>query len=84
MSAKSDHLFRMTIDIPAEDHKRLKALALVLGKSMRELVAAWIHGNLYSENIPNAETLKVMDDIEKGKDLIESKDIQDLFRKLGI
>lgn len=83
MSTRSN-LFRMTVDIPAEDHKRLKALAAVLGKSMRELVADWIHGNLYSENVPNAETLKVMDDIEKGKDLIESKDIQDLFRKLGI
>jgi hypothetical protein len=78
------HLFRMTIDIPVEDHKRLKALAAVLGKSMRELVADWIHGNLYSENVPNEETLKVIDDIEKGKNLVESKDIQDLFRKLGI
>jgi mRNA interferase YafQ len=29
-------LARMTIDIPAEDHKRLKALAAILGKSMRE------------------------------------------------
>lgn len=83
MSAKSN-LFRMTLDIPAEDHKRLKALAAVLGKSMRELVADWIHGNLYSENVPNAETLKVMSDIEKGKDLVKSKDIQDMFRKLGI
>lgn len=83
MSTKSN-LFRMTVDIPAEDHKRLKALAAVLGRSMRELVADWIHGNLYSENVPNAETLKVMSDIEKGKDLVESKDIQDMFRKLGI
>jgi Antitoxin ParD len=83
MSAKSD-LFRMTIDIRAEDHKRLKALAAVLGKSMRELVADWIHGHLYSENAPNAETLKVMDEIEKGKGLVESEDIQDMFRKLGI
>ena len=83
MSTKND-LFRITIDIPVEDHKRLKAFAAVVGKSMRELVAEWIHGNLYSENAPNAATLKVMDDIEKGKDLIESKDIQDLFRKLGI
>ena len=77
-------LFRMTIDIPAEDHKRLKALAAVLGKSMREIISDWIHGNLYSENVLNAKTLKVMSDIEKGKNLIESKDIQDLFRKLGI
>ena len=77
-------LFRMTIDNPAEDHKRLKALAAVLGKSMREIISDWIHGNLYSENVPNAETLKVISDIDKGKNLIESKDIQDMFRKLGI
>jgi len=63
----------MTLDLPAEDHKRLKALAAVLGKSMREIVAEWIHGNLYSENTPNAETMKAIENIEKVKDLIESK-----------
>ena len=83
MSSKSN-LFRMTVDIPAEDHKRLKALAAVLGKSMREIVSDWIHGNLYSENVPNAATLKAIESIEKGKDLVEAKDAQDLFRKLGI
>jgi hypothetical protein len=83
MSSKSN-LFRMTVDIPAEDHKRLKALAAVLGKSMREIVSDWIHWNLYSENVPNAATLKAIESIEKGKDLIEAKDAQDLFRKLGI
>jgi len=83
MSAKHN-LSRMTIDIPEEDHKRLKALAAVLGKSMREIVADWIHGYLYSENTPNAETLKAIDKIEKNKDLIEATDVQDLFKKLGI
>lgn len=83
MSAKSN-LSRMTIDLPIEDHKRLKALAAVLGKSMREIVADWIHGNLYSENVPNTETLRAIENIEKGKDLIESKDAEDLFRRLGI
>lgn len=83
MSTRSN-LFRMTIDIPAEDHKRLKALAAVSGTSMRELVADWIHVNLYSKNTPNAETLKAIDSIEKGKDLIEAKDAQDLFKQLGI
>lgn len=78
------HLARMTIDLPAEDHKRLKALAAVLGKSMREIVSDWIHGNLYSENVPNAETLKAIENIEKRKDLIESKDAEELFRRLGI
>lgn len=78
------NLSRMTIDIPAEDHKRLKALAALLGKSMREIVADWIHGNLYSENTPNAETLKAIQSIEEGKDLIESNNAEEMFRKLGI
>lgn len=78
------NLFRITIDIPDEDHKRLKALAAVLGKSMREIVSEWIHGNLYSENTPNAETMKAIDSVEKRNGLIEAKDAQDLFRKLGI
>ncbi|MFV0339173.1 MAG: hypothetical protein ACK5MA_00880 [Parachlamydiaceae bacterium] len=37
----------MTIDIPDEDHKRLKALAALTGKSMREIIIGWIHEHLY-------------------------------------
>ncbi|MBI5346738.1 MAG: hypothetical protein HZB76_06325 [Chlamydiae bacterium] len=83
MSTKSN-LSRMTIDLPAEDHKRLKALAAVLGKSMREIVAEWIHGNLYSKNTPNVKTIKAIESVEKGKDLVEAKNAEDFFRKLGI
>ncbi len=83
MSSKRD-LFRITIDIPSEDHKRLKTLAVITGKSMRERVAEWIHGKLYSRNTPNATTLKALDSIKKGKGLVEAKDADDLFRKLGI
>ena len=83
MTTKS-HLSRMTIDIPQEDHKRLKALAAVFGKSMREIVIEWIHEHLYSFNTPNAETLNAMKQIERGENLVESKDIDDMFKKLGI
>lgn len=83
MTAKS-HLSRMTIDVPEEDHKRLKALAAVLGKSMREIVIEWIHEHLYSSNTPNAETLDAIMQIESGKNLIKSDNIEDLFKKLGI
>ena len=78
------HMSRMTIDIPSEDHKRLKALAAIRGQSMREIVAEWIHENLYSDNTPNAKTMKAIESIEKGEDLVEAKDAEDLFRKLGI
>lgn len=83
MAAKSQ-TSRMTIDMPEEDHKRLKALAAVLGKSMREIIIEWIHEHLYSTNTPNAETLDAIKQIECGENLIESTDIDDLFKKLGI
>lgn len=31
-------LSRITLDIPSEEHKRLKAIAAMTGKSMRELI----------------------------------------------
>lgn len=83
MTTKS-HMSRMTIDIPEEDHKRLKALAAVLGKSMREILIEWMHEHLYSSNTPNTETLAAIKQIERGENLIESDNIDDLFKKLGI
>jgi predicted DNA-binding protein len=35
---KKNNLSRMTIDISNEDHRRLKAIAAIYGKSMREIV----------------------------------------------
>lgn len=78
------HMSRITIDIPIKDHKRLKALAAVMGTSMRELVADWIHSNLTSKNVPNAKTLKAINSIESGKNLIISKNADEMFKKLGI
>ena len=82
--AIKNNFSRMTIDLPVEDHKRLKTLAAILGKSMRELVSEWIHGNLYSENTPNSETMKAIENVEKGLNLIECEDEADFYRKLGL
>ena len=49
-----------------------------------EELTFWIHEHLYSTNLPNKETLQAVESVEKGKDLIEAKDADDLFRKLGI
>ena len=83
MSTKS-HYSRLTIDLPDADHKRLKALAAVLGVTMREIIAHLIHEHLYSTNSPNRETLEAIASVEKAKDLVESTDIDDMFRKLGM
>ncbi len=80
----SKDTFRMTIDVPAEDHTRLKALAAILGVSMRQIILGWMHTELYSSNSPNKKTLKAIENIEKEKNLIKAKNTEDLFRKLGI
>ena len=83
MTAKNN-LSRMTIDIPEEDHKRLKALAAVLRTSMQKIIIDWIHENLYSSNTPNAKTLEAIKQVEDGDNLIEGDNMEDLFKKMGI
>lgn len=83
MSTKG-YLSRMTIDFPKEDHKRLKTFAAISGKSMREIIVEWVHEHLYGPHSPNAETLKAIEQVEKGENLVQCKDIDDLFKKMDI
>ena len=76
-------LSRLTIDISKKTHTRLKAMAALQGKSMREYVSDLIRKALYKK-VPNQETLKAIADVEKGKDLVKAKDALDLFDKLDI
>jgi hypothetical protein len=83
MTAKSN-LSRITVDIPRVDHKKLKAMAAVLGKSMREIIIEAIEEHIYGDKSPNKKTLKAIEDAAKGKNLVKTKDATDLFKKLGI
>ena len=83
MSVRTD-VSRMTIDIPKKSHKQLKALSAILGKSMREMVIESIEDYLHSVKLPNKETLKAIDAVENGTDLVKAKNLEDLFKKLGI
>lgn len=83
MNGRKD-VSRITIDIPLADHRRLKALAAILGKSMRDIVVDSIEEHLHRINVPNKETLEALTNIEAGKDLVKAKDAEDLFKKLGI
>ncbi|HLX52846.1 MAG TPA: hypothetical protein VKR58_02840, partial [Aquella sp.] len=64
-------LSRITIDIPVADHKRLKAMAAILGKSMRDVVMDSIKEHLNQVKIPNKKTLKAIANIEAGKNLVK-------------
>ena len=49
---------RMTIDMPFEEHKRLKAMAAFMGITLKDLVLSCLKDHLLSENEPNNETFK--------------------------
>lgn len=83
MSTKTE-VSRITIDIPRTAHRKLKAMAAVLGKSMRELVVESIEARLENPQLPNQETLKTMQKIESKVGLVKAKNAKDLFKKLGI
>jgi hypothetical protein len=83
MNTKNE-LSRITIDIPKIDHKKLKAIAALTGKSMREIVTQSIEELLKKTKVLNKETRKAIEDIEKGKGLTKAANAADLFKKLGI
>ncbi len=55
---------RITIDVPKEKHKKLKAMALVLDKSMREMILEAIETFLNNKKSFNEKTLKIMESFE--------------------
>lgn len=86
-----NELSRMTIDIPASTHKKFKQLAAQYGISMRQMVVNYINEKIEQESkecpydhTPNAETLKSLENIRKGKNLTRCKDLKDLLKKCGV
>ncbi|NGX34581.1 MAG: hypothetical protein K1060chlam1_00934 [Candidatus Anoxychlamydiales bacterium] len=75
---------RMSIDVPITDHKRIKALATVEGVTIKEFVTECVHEKIYPENIPNSKTKKAIEDIRKKRNLKKAKNVNELFKDLGI
>ena len=86
---ETKNTFRFTIDLPKEEHKRLKTMSALSGKSMRDIIVEALNTfyreqEHFSSNNPNAETRKILDEIKRGEGLIECSSLEDLFNKLGI
>jgi DNA-damage-inducible protein J len=77
---------RIEPDLKADAEKILKKLGLSTTEAIN-LFLAQIRlrkGLPFEVKIPNKTTLKAMRDAEEGKNLIECKDAEDMFKKLGI
>ncbi len=80
---------RVTVDIPTDDHKKLKMLAAFHGKSMREIFIELIEHGLehYQEcpenHTPNEVTKKALESVKTKKGLKKAATVEELFKKLG-
>lgn len=81
MTTHYDHA-RMTIDMPSEEHKKLKAMAAFFGMSLKDLVLSCLRDHLLNE--PNSETLKAFKETDEGKGIVRCDDFNDFVEKLGL
>lgn len=84
MTAHHQDNTRLTFELPAVDHKKLKAIAALSGVSLKDLIFECLKENLLSEDIPNKETLRVFKETDEGKNLVHYKNADDLIDKLGL
>lgn len=75
---------RLTFELPAVDHKKLKAIAALAGVSLKDLILECLNEHLLSGNVPNEETIRVFKETDAGKNLIHYKNADDLIEKLGL
>lgn len=79
-------LSRLTVDIPKEAHKRLKALSILREQSMRDMIieAIQLLDECPRNHIPNKGTVEAIEQTKSRKNLVECSSVEDLFKKLGI
>jgi len=85
---KKEEIFRITVDIPKNEHKRLKTISALTGKTMRELVIEGIGyidiACIESDHIPNEETRKAIEQTRQGKNLIKGKEAEAIKKIFGL
>lgn len=73
---------RLTIDLPASEHKRLKMAASLMDVSMKQLVLMSVEG--FMQKKFNKVTEKALKQSKLGKNLKKFDNLDDLFDDLGI
>lgn len=84
MTTHHHNLTRFTFELPALDHKKLKAIAALDGVSLKDLILECLRENLLSEDVPNEETIRVFKETDARKNLIKYKSADDMIEKLGL
>jgi len=75
---------RMTFDVPITEHKKIKAMAAMMGVSMKEFVLDCVHAQVSKKKIPNALTRKVLKESDEGKNLVRYSSFEEMIEDLGL
>ncbi|HSX04504.1 MAG TPA: hypothetical protein VLG76_07225 [Rhabdochlamydiaceae bacterium] len=73
---------RLTVDLPSPIHKKWKALASLMDLSMKDLVLMSVEEFLQKK--PNKVTEKALKQSMSGKNLKKFKNLDELFKDLGV
>jgi hypothetical protein len=78
----SHRIARLTIDLPASEHKRLKMAASLMDVTMKQLVIMSVDD--FMQKKFNKVTEKVLKQSKAGKNLKKFENLDELFEDLGI
>ena len=73
---------RLTIDLPASEHKRLKMAASLMDVSMKQLILMSVDD--FMQKKLNKVTEKALKQSKAGKNLKKFESLDDMFDDLGI
>jgi len=77
---------RLAIECSPMERRHMKMLAASEDKTLNEFILESVRMRLKRcprSHTPNAETVKALQDAERGEDLIEFDSIEDFFKSLG-
>lgn len=73
---------RITIEVTEEQHRKIKVMASLQNKTIKELV---LENLLDKPNKRfNRETIQALDDVKNKRNLTSYKTVDELFKKLGV
>lgn len=82
MSANADTK-RITLDIPSDMHRRLKAIAALMGVTLKEYILGCVEEKTFSRE-PTEHLFKAMESSHFEENLNEYESVDDLIRHLKL
>lgn len=74
----------LTFDVSDEFYAYFETFSASKKKALMNFAKNAVYSKVESQKVPNAETLKVFEESDKGIGVIKHESIEDLYKHLGI